>query len=194
MADDDVMFRRVLSADGRSRAFVNDNAVSLAVMRAWGSFFIEIEGQFSDYSLLHASNHRVLVDSFLGLDDQLESLAGLYRDYREALLACESAQHFLAEGRDEESYYRACLEELERFRPVADEELSLLQRRRLLQAREKIQNHLQEARSVLAGFDGEEGVGARLQELRRSVHFLAETAPDTFSAILPRVSRPHLSN
>jgi DNA repair protein RecN (Recombination protein N) len=59
-----LMLRRQLSADGRSRAFINDQPASVAVMRELGAMLIEVHGQHETVGLLDARTHRPLLDAY----------------------------------------------------------------------------------------------------------------------------------
>ena len=61
--------RRVQFADGRTRAFVNDQPVSVQVLRALGAALVEIHGQHDDRAFVEAATHRALLDAFGGLED-----------------------------------------------------------------------------------------------------------------------------
>ncbi|MEK9662269.1 MAG: AAA family ATPase, partial [Alphaproteobacteria bacterium] len=66
--DDALLLRRILSADGRSRAFVNDHPVSVGLQRQIGERLVEIHGQFEGRGLLDPATHRDALDAFAGLD------------------------------------------------------------------------------------------------------------------------------
>ena len=67
-AEDDLILRRVQLADGRTRAFVNDQPVSVQVMKQLGALLVEIHGQHDDRALVDAATHRRLLDAFGGLE------------------------------------------------------------------------------------------------------------------------------
>ena len=68
--DDSLFLRRVVSADGKSRAFINDQPVSAALLRQVGDFLVEIHGQFATHGLLNLATHRGILDAY----GRLESL------------------------------------------------------------------------------------------------------------------------
>ena len=68
-AGDELIVRRVQFADGRTRAFINDQPVSVQVLRALGAALVEIHGQHDDRAFVEAATHRALLDAFGGLDD-----------------------------------------------------------------------------------------------------------------------------
>ena len=67
-AEDELILRRVQFADGRTRAFVNDQPVSVQVLKQLGSALVEIHGQHDERALVDAATHRRLLDAFGGLE------------------------------------------------------------------------------------------------------------------------------
>ncbi len=64
----EMILRRVQLADGRTRAFINDQAISVQTLKAVGSALVEIHGQHDERALVDASTHRRLLDAFAGLE------------------------------------------------------------------------------------------------------------------------------
>src|SRR3954470_11306091 len=73
--DEDLVLRRTLAADGRSRAFVNDQATSVATLRDLGALLLEVHGQHQTVGLLDAATHRPLLDGFGRLNSELAAVA-----------------------------------------------------------------------------------------------------------------------
>src|ERR1700742_4258583 len=65
-AADAIVLRRTLAADGRTRGFVNDEAVGVALLKDLGGLLLEIHGQTDDRGLFDVSTHRALLDAFGG--------------------------------------------------------------------------------------------------------------------------------
>src|SRR6266478_9113330 len=63
-AEDELILRRVQFADGRTRAFVNDQPVSVQVLRALGAALVEIHGQHDERAFVEAATHRALLDAY----------------------------------------------------------------------------------------------------------------------------------
>src|SRR5438270_4167463 len=82
--DEDLVLRRTLGADGRSRAFVNDQATGVGVLKEIGEALLEVHGQHETVGLLDARTHRPLLDAFAGHDGQLAALAELWRAWKAA--------------------------------------------------------------------------------------------------------------
>src|SRR6476646_2872611 len=67
-SEDGLILRRVQLADGRTRAFVNDQPVSVQVLKALGAALVEIHGQHDERAFIEAGTHRALLDAFGGLE------------------------------------------------------------------------------------------------------------------------------
>ena len=76
-AEDELILRRVQFADGRTRAFVNDQSISVQTLKAVGSALVEIHGQHDERALVDASTHRQLLDAFAGLEKEVAALETL---------------------------------------------------------------------------------------------------------------------
>lgn len=167
-AEDLLILRRVQTSDGRTRAFINDEPVSVQLLKRVGSALVEIHGQHDDRALTDASTHRVLLDAFGGLTEEAESLAEMYENWMEARQALAEKQAQIAAVRENADYLTHSLEELKALDPKADEEEALAQRRQLMMHAEKIAGDLEEARDALSG-DGTSHarIGAALRKLER---------------------------
>ncbi|MBB6521194.1 DNA repair protein RecN [Pseudoteredinibacter isoporae] len=80
--DEECLLRRVLSAEGRSRAYINGNPVTLQQLKGLGELLIDIHGQHEHQSLLKKEHHRRLLDNFGSLKPLLEKLKQAFKDYR----------------------------------------------------------------------------------------------------------------
>ena len=147
----DMILRRVQLADGRTRAFVNDQAVSVQVLRAIGGALVEIHGQHADRALIEPETHRAVVDAYGGLGSEVEAVRAAWKGWREARKAVEEAQARLAKARADGDFLRHAVEELTSLRPEAGEETDLAGRRQAMMASEKIASDLADAMDVLAG-------------------------------------------
>jgi DNA repair protein RecN (Recombination protein N) len=98
--DGELILRRVQMADGRTRAFVNDQPVSAQLIRAVSGGLVEIHGQHDDRALLEASTHRALVDAYGGLEPQARAASAAFATLKgvEAELAAETARLARAEA------------------------------------------------------------------------------------------------
>ncbi|WOI52256.1 DNA repair protein RecN [Parvularcula sp. LCG005] len=178
--DDTVTLRRIQMADGKSRAFINDQACSIALLREVGEALIEIHGQHQSLGFLNAAVHRDLLDQFADLTDDSAAVARAW-SFVQALEE-DAAQQ--ARDRDqalrEADYLRHVSEELARLNPVAGEEEELAERRAVLMAAEKVAGDLRDALDVLE----DDGSGRRLSTAAAQIERAASRLPDADAAPL----------
>jgi DNA repair protein RecN (Recombination protein N) len=181
-----VILRRTVDPAGRSRAFVNDQPVSVSFLRNIGETLVEIEGQFATQGLMDTSTHRAALDGFGGLDDLRERVAALCRDYRDAEAALVAAQDEIARAREDEDLIRHAADELASLDPQPGEETELAEARALLMHGEKLIDALNTAETALTKGDGvEDRIGAAVRSLTRQT----EAARGRFDAILDALER-----
>ena len=149
--DGDLIFRRVQSADGRTKAYVNDQAVSVQMMRQLGQHLVEIHGQHDDRALVDTNAHRALLDAFAGLSDEVTSVQGLYRTWKDAERGLKVHRAKVEAAAREADYLRSSVEELEALSPRDGEEEELAERRSVMQKSERIAGDIAEASEFLNG-------------------------------------------
>ncbi|MDR6102678.1 DNA repair protein RecN (Recombination protein N) [Agrobacterium larrymoorei] len=149
--DGDLIFRRVQSADGRTKAYVNDQAVSVQMMRQLGQHLVEIHGQHDDRALVDTNAHRALLDAFAGLSDEVLSVQGLYRTWKDAERGLKVHRAKVEAAAREADYLRSSVEELEALSPRDGEEDELAERRAVMQKSERIAGDIAEASEFLNG-------------------------------------------
>lgn len=184
--DETLVLRRVLGADGRSRAFVNDQPVSVGLLRALGDTLVEIQGHQDQRGLMDPSTHRALLDGFAGLGDESAAVAQAHRRWRAAEGALAKADAEIAEARREEDVLRYALGELEALAPEAGEDERLAARRTVLMNAQKLGEALSEALGELVE---ERGVEERLRAAERRLGRMAARAAGTFEAALAALGR-----
>jgi DNA repair protein RecN (Recombination protein N) len=148
---EDLILRRVVSADGRSRAYVNDQPAGVAALREIGSRLVEVHGQHETVGLLDWKTHRALLDAYGGLSPQLGGVATAHETLKaaETWLEALKAQAADAAARAEEISQN--LAELDDLDPREDEETELAGERAVLGAAEKAMADLADARTQLGG-------------------------------------------
>jgi DNA repair protein RecN (Recombination protein N) len=168
-SDGALIFRRSIAADGRSRAFINDQPVSIGLMREAGAMLLEIHGQHDDRGLLDAAGHRHLLDAFGGLDEEVAAVESAWR----ALAAADEAARAEAEVQQRAAqdfdYLKHMAEELRTLDVRAGEEAELANARAVMMASEKISSDLHEAVEALSGNGGVEArMSLALRRLSRA--------------------------
>lgn len=149
--DGDLIFRRVQSADGRTKAYINDQAVSVQLMRQLGQHMVEIHGQHDDRALVDTNAHRTLLDAFAGLTDEVASVQSLYRIWKDAERGLKVHRAKVEAAAREADYLRSSVEELEVLSPRDGEEDELAERRAVMQKSERIAGDIAEASDFLNG-------------------------------------------
>ncbi len=146
---DDLIVRRIQTADGRTRAFVNDQAVSATLLREIGASLVEIHGQHDDRALVDEREHRRLLDAYGGLD--VAGVGTAWTTWRKAVRERDATLARIDAARREADYLRASLQELDKLKPAPGEETELAaDRHRMMQA-EKIAGDLKDAFDTLDG-------------------------------------------
>ncbi|MCB1445666.1 MAG: DNA repair protein RecN [Rhizobiaceae bacterium] len=148
---DSIIFRRVQSADGRTRAYVNDQPVSAQLMRQAGGLLVEIHGQHDDRALVDTEAHRALLDAFADLTEAAEGVAGLHRAWREASRETKAHRARVEAAEREADYIRSSVGELEALSPVDGEEEELAEQRSRMMKSERIAGDISEASDYLNG-------------------------------------------
>ncbi len=154
-AGEELILRRVNSAEGRKSAWVNERRASGELLRALSETLVELHGQHDDRGLLNPRGHRALLDAFAGAEGLLAESRATWANARRAAADLASAQSRLDELRAEEDYLRHAVEELDRLAPEPGEEAALDSRRRLMQAAERLRGDVTRARAAI-GDDGAE--------------------------------------
>ncbi|PQO23720.1 DNA repair protein RecN [Rhodobacteraceae bacterium WD3A24] len=183
--EDELILRRVNTAEGRKTAWVNDRRASGEVLRALSDTLVELHGQQDDRGLLNTRVHRRLLDEFGGLDDLRGTARDAWRALREARAAREEAETALEAARAEEDYLRHAVEELDALSPEPGEEEALDSRRRLMQGAERVRADIARAHAALAG-EGAEGL---VGDAMRWLEGAAEAAEGRLDAPLAALER-----
>jgi DNA repair protein RecN (Recombination protein N) len=150
-ADDVVILRRVQFADGRTRAFVNDQPVSAQALQALGAALVEIHGQHDARALVDAATHRRLLDAYGALETEAAEIERLWNAQRDAEATVTSHRADVERAAREAEWLRHAVEELSKLAPEAGEETTLAQRRATMMQSEKIAGDLREAHDAVAG-------------------------------------------
>ncbi|HEY5166596.1 MAG TPA: DNA repair protein RecN, partial [Pseudolabrys sp.] len=197
-AEDELILRRVQFADGRTRAFVNDQPVSVQVMKQLGSALVEIHGQHDDRALVDAATHRRLLDAFGALEGDAAKVETLWEARRAAQAAADSHRADVERAQRESDWLRHAVDELDKLNPQAGEETALAARRTGMMQAEKVAEDLRDAYDVIAGANSSvpalAGVIRRLERRSAQAPTLVEPAVKALDAALTALdeTRGHL--
>ena len=165
-----LIVRRQLRADGKSKAFVNDQPVSVGLLREIAGFLVELHGQHDDRGLVNPRGHRALLDRFAGVDGA--KLAAAWTGWRRAEDALAEARLAVETAKADQDLLLAHLAELTTLEPQAGEEARLAETRADMQKGEKLSGDLEELRHLWEGSD------SPLASLRVAARRLDRIAPE----------------
>lgn len=178
-----LIIRRTLKADGGSRAFLNDQACSAALLRDVGGALVEIHGQHDDRGLLNARGHRALLDSYGGCN--LAVVGAAYAAWRDSAARLAEARLTVETAARDRDYLAHAVEELGRFAPEPGEEDMLASERATMQKGARLSDDLSAIGDCLTGSDG--GL-AQLRQAARRLDRIASEEP-LLSAVLEALDR-----
>jgi DNA repair protein RecN (Recombination protein N) len=135
--EDDIVLRRVVTKDGRSRAFINDQPVSVALLRRAGSLLVEVQGQHEQMGLADPASHGMLLDAF-GVPRQLRAeVFDAWQAWRDAVAKLTAARDAIEAAQRDEEWLRHAVHELASLAPRENEEDTLAAERQRLQQSER---------------------------------------------------------
>lgn len=163
--EDLLILRRRISADGVGRAFINDQPVSVALLREVGGRLVEVHGQADERGLLNARGHRDLLDSFGGLGGDVARVATAYAAWQTAESTLAAAGSALEASQRDREWLDHAVAELATLDAQVGEEDSLAAARTEMQKGARLAGDLAAVTSQLLGSDG--GLAALRQAARR---------------------------
>lgn len=180
-----LILRRIVTSDGKSKAFVNDRSVSAGLLRQIGGLLIEIHGQFATHGLLNPATHKSVLDAYGNLGPRLEACRKAYKDWRAKEEERRAAEERLQKAKADEDFLRHAVEELTLFAPQPGEDEELSQRRSLMMNSEKLIEGLNAARDAL--FD--RAVDKSLRQAGRALENLSRLIEGRFEPIAEALDR-----
>lgn len=146
--EENLMLRRTLKNDGKSRAFINDQPVSAGLLRTVGNTLLEVHGQFDTQGLLDPKTHRQILDEYAGIGNEVSDV---WDKWRVAKTKLENLRENANKTAEQEEYLRTSLEDLDALNPEAGEEKTLADLRESLMHREQVLEALNSAYHTLNG-------------------------------------------
>ncbi|MBX9621360.1 MAG: DNA repair protein RecN [Alphaproteobacteria bacterium] len=124
----EIIFRRTLEADGKSKCFLNDQVITQNLMRQLGQELVEVHGQFD--KLLHPKAHLKALDDYGKIDKSPVERA--FKTYREARENLKSFQENLSRAQERQAFLRFASDEIKKINPKPGEEAELERERALI--------------------------------------------------------------
>lgn len=182
---DELILRRINSADGRKTAWVNDRRCSGEALRALSETLVELHGQHDDRGLLNPRGHRAILDEFAGNAVVLSSVRKAWGALNGARKAAEVAAAERDAIKAEEEFLRHAVSELDKLNPEEGEEATLDTKRRLMQGAEKIRSDVVNAYEIM----GQNGAERHLGDALRWLDGAAERAEGALEAPMAALNR-----
>lgn len=164
-AGEPLLLRRLVKADGGSRAFVNDQPVSAALLRELGGLLVEIHGQHDDRGLLNPRGHRALLDAFARVDGDVAAVAEAHSAWQAAEARLAEQREAIAAAARDRDWLAHAVDELEALAPEDGEEASLAEARATMQKGARLAEDLGAVNALLDGSEG--GLASLRQAARR---------------------------
>ncbi|MBL0849126.1 MAG: DNA repair protein RecN [Candidatus Liberibacter ctenarytainae] len=140
--EDCLILRRIQFPDGKTKAYINDQRVSVHLMRSVGSLLVEIHGQHADRSLIDVSGHRRMLDSYAEIEDDLHHLGVLYQNWRKSADALQEYKMKKKASSQDIDFLRFSIEELQSLTVNNGEESELSEMRSRILKQERISTDL----------------------------------------------------
>lgn len=172
-AEDEIVIKRTLNTEGKSKIFFNDQPVSAKILKEIGRFLVEIHGQFDNQGLLNQANHLDILDLYGGYKEDLSKTAASWKQYKLARQSRQTAEQDIQKAKTDEDNLRHWVDELRKMNIQENEEETLSQRRQELMNAEKIVASINDAYGALTQ-------GANIQSALRQ----AQNAVDKVNALV----------
>jgi DNA repair protein RecN (Recombination protein N) len=170
--DGDIILRRIQTADGRTRVFVNDQPSSVTLMRDIGRALVEIHGQHDERALVDPGAHRALLDSFGGHVGEVRATSAAWRRWRDCEGELGRHRAKIEAAAREADYLRSSVADLSKLEPQPGEESELAEMRASMMRVEKIASEINDAQDLLSGS------GSPVPQLASLLRRLQRKAPE----------------
>ncbi len=170
-AEDNLILRRTLSADGKSKAFINNMAVSAGFLKTLGETLVDIHGQFETYGLLNPATHRSVLDDYANVVSDIKATNAAYKNWKDKIAQLQQAKIESERAAANEQWLRDSIKDMRALRPEGNEEDELIAQRQKLQSRDSVVQALSYAEQAIAS---EKGADAQIANAWKSLQKVAD--------------------
>ena len=182
---EELILKRQLRQD-RSPAAINDEPVSVSLLRKCGDLLIEIQGQFEGRGLLDTSNHITLLDKMSQHTELLNSTKLSYQRWQHAEQIFKEAEELINKSREEEDWLRESLKELDMLAPIVGEEKILVANRDIHANANRIIQGLQSAYELL---NHDEGAISKIERANTQLTKIETIGSDIVNSMLQKLQQ-----
>ncbi len=183
--DDTILIRRIITKEGKSKSFINDEPVSVSFLKSIGENLVEIHGQFSTNGLLNPATHLSVLDAFGNLQNEVLKTKELWQTYKNACSETKKVREKLETAQQQKEYLEQSLNDLEAINPQKGEEASLVKKRTNLMNSEKILACTDMAFQLLD--DEQKGIIHQLSQVSRQIEKAGSYDTNAFQDILNNI-------
>lgn len=183
--DDTLIIRRIVTKEGKSKSFINDQSVGVSFLKTIGENLVEIHGQFSTHSLLNPNTHLFVLDSFGKLQNDVQNVKKIWQAYRVAHQKTEETILKISKANEQKEYLSQSLSDLENINPQKGEEETLTQKRTILMNSEKILSHTNTAFQLLS--DESNGITHQLSQTSKQLEKASQYDENAFQEVIESI-------
>ena len=169
VAENEIIIRRKILSNGRSQSFINDEVISLNIMREVSDYLIEVNGQNDQAGLLENSNHIKILDIWGNLSKNTQKVSDSYNLYKDKLKSYNEYKDKVNEFTFKEKYL---IEDLNEINDLALEEYEidkLIEKKKYLTSIEKIKDSLEKINFLLKGSSDLKGIYENLVQSKKQI-------------------------
>ena len=174
-AGHDIILRREVTAQGRSRAFIDDTLATASALQEIGRRLVDLHGQHDHQALLDPSNHLPLLDAYASLDEELAAVGGVYREWRALRGRLDQARRSDRDKADRVDLLTFQHQEIGCVAPTAGEDTTLMATRTQLANAERLAQLCGQAYAAV--YERDDSILAGLGQVWRAIHELAALDP-----------------
>lgn len=180
--EEDIILKRTVTKDGKSKAFINDQPVSAGLLKTVGDSLVEIHGQFASHHLLNPAIHLDVLDAYGNLLQPVADCRRAYKMWQYKKSLRDAAEQHLMQAEQEETYLRESISDLRDLNPIIGEEEELTQKRSMMMNGEKIVACLNATYQLMA--DDARGATAQVDRALKQLEKANALSGDEFHEIL----------
>lgn len=167
-----MILRREISDNNRSRAFVNDTPVQLSILQEIGDLAVDLHGQHDHQSLLKIKNHLIFLDEFGSLELEVKEVGESYQKLQSVIAELTELENKQGLLKEKKEHYTFQINEINKIDPSPDEEEELFKEEKITQNRERLFNSTNEFYRIL--YEGEKSVLEQLGRVSNGLRELQE--------------------
>ena len=176
--DGTLIIQREISLNSKGKCRINGRPATIGILKAVGTYLINIHGQHESYELMSPELHINYIDKLGNLKNSIDEYAKAYQEYRALKSELDKAEFDEAERNRKIDLLQYQVSELEQADMYIGEFEELKEQRTLIENKEKIANSLNEAHSVLNGGEDTGGILEQLENACSCLENITEYMPD----------------